>query len=133
MHTHTHTRHPILQGVARRGALEVAVVEGPVCTKEADIDTSQTQVRDYEHNKLYVLELVGPFYLVRARANTATGAFLLQRYLRRGAEGTYAYWLLQSGVSGTGDMPNCWFTGTRAKSCSDNIIAQSAVWWVSAG
>jgi hypothetical protein len=30
--------------------------------------------------------------------------------------GTYAYWLLQSAVSGTGDMPS-WLMGTIAKSC----------------
>jgi hypothetical protein len=31
--------------------------------------------------------------------------------------GTYAYWLLQSGVFGTGDMPS-WLMGTTAKSCA---------------
>ena len=29
---------------------------------------------------------------------------------------THAYWLLQSGLSGTGDMPS-WLMGTMAKSC----------------
>ena len=37
--------------------------------------------------------------------------------IRGGKTGTHAYWLLQSGVFGTGDMPS-WLMGTIAKSCA---------------